>query len=166
MMNQGDSIKCFMPHPPHSWFLTICNIIIVFQKTEEDSNTVEHFIGYQFNTPVSSWGTISPIFRSSFALICTSSLPTSALISSRSCPLHQKKKWMTTIDKAYRQEKYARTAKGVHNSSKNRPVRWRIPGNMTDITSDIPNFKTATSFNLPNTNCTIARTFRKESIVT
>ena len=37
MMNQGDSIKCFMPHPPHSWFLTICNIIIVFQKTEEDS---------------------------------------------------------------------------------------------------------------------------------
>ena len=154
-MNQGDSIKFFMFHPPHSWFLTICGIIIVFQKTGEGSNT-----------PVSSWGAISPIWRSSFALICTSSLPTSALISSRSCPLHQKKKWMTTIDKAYRQEKYARTAKGVHNSSKNRPVRWRIPGNMTDITADIPNFKTATSFNLPNTNCTIARTFRKESIVT
>ena len=166
MMNQGDSIKYFMFHPPHSWFLTICNIIIVFQKTEEDSNTVEHFIGYQFNTPVSSWGAISPIFRSSFALICTSSLPTSALISTRSCPLHQKKKWMTTIRKAYRQKKYARTANGIHNSSKNRPVRWRIPGNMTDITSDIPNFKTATSFNLPNTNCTIARTFRKESIIT
>ena len=166
MMNQGDSIKFFMPHPPHSWFLTICNIIIVFQKTEEDSNTVEHFIGYQFNTPVSSWGAISPIFRSSFALICTSSLPTSALISSRSCPLHQKKKWMTTIRKAYRQKKYARTANGIHNSSKNRPVRWRIPGNMTDITSNIPNFKTATSFNLPNTNCTIGRTFRKGAILT
>ena len=149
-----------------SYHLQYNNSNIVFQKTEEGSNTMEHFIGYQFNTPVSSWGTISPIFRSSFALICTSSLPTSALISTRSCPLHQKKKWMTTIDKAYRQEKYARTAKGVHNSSKNRPVRWRIPGNMTDITADIPNFKTATSFNLPNTNCTISRTFRKESIVT